>query len=62
MTFADFCQVYEREYRPRIKENTWERKEHRVRTKIIPFFGRKRMCDITPSDIALWQNEMMSAR
>lgn len=46
MTFADFCKVYEAEVRPRVREHTWLTKENIIQSKLLPFFGDMRMCDI----------------
>ena len=32
----------------RLKENTWNTKDHIIRTKLIPYFGKLKMCAITP--------------
>ena len=58
MTFADFCNVYEAEVRPRVREHTWLTKENIIQSKLIPFFGDMRMCDIRPVDIVRWQNSL----
>ena len=60
MTFEEFVSVYERDVRPKLKENTWLSKEHVIQTKLLPYFKRKRMCDITSRDITQWQNEMLT--
>ena len=39
MTFEAFLELYERDMRPRLKENTWLSKEHMIRTKLLPYFG-----------------------
>lgn len=39
MTLAEFYTVYEKDVRPKLKENTWWSKEHIIRTKLIPYFG-----------------------
>ena len=44
----------------RIKENTWATKEHIIRTKIIPYFGKQKMSNITAQQIITWQNELMN--
>ena len=43
----------------RIKENTWATKEHIIRTKLLPYFGKLKMCNITAQQIITWQNEML---
>ena len=58
MTFADFCKVYEAEVRPRVREHTWLTKETIIQSKLLPFFGDMRMCDIRPVDIVRWQNSL----
>lgn len=56
MPFSEFFKVYEEDVRPRLKLNTWLTKEHITRTKILPFFGSMKMCDISPADIVKWEN------
>ena len=43
----------------RIKENTWATKGHIIRTKLLPYFGKLKMCNITAQQIITWQNEML---
>ena len=59
MTFAEFLYIYERDRRPRMKLNTWNSKEYIVNDKILPYFCEKRMCEIKPTDIIAWQNNLM---
>lgn len=62
MTFSEFFTVYEKDVRPKLKENTWWSKEHIIRTKIIPYFGNTKMVDVTVRDIIKWQNMMREYR
>ena len=62
MTFESFVQTYTADMRSRIKENTWETKEHIIRTKLLPYFGSRKMCEIQPKEIMAWQNEMINYR
>ena len=62
MSFESFVEIYERDIRPRLKENTWLSKEHIIRTKILPFFGRRIISEITTKDVIAWQNELLSYR
>ena len=48
-----------KDMKKRLKDNTWHTKEHILRTKLIPFFGKRKMCDIQPKDVIAWQNEML---
>ncbi|MCQ2474487.1 MAG: site-specific integrase [Clostridia bacterium] len=62
MSFSSFCELYENDIRPRIKENTWLTKEHIIKTKLLPYFGNKNLCDITTADVRAWQNELLAYR
>ena len=62
MTFDEFVQAYTRDMKPKLKQNTWLTKEHILRTKLLPYFKDKKMRDIRPKDIILWQNEQISYR
>lgn len=59
MTFESFSEIYFDDMKKRLKENTWHTKEHILRTKLLPFFAKRKMCDIQPKDVIAWQNEML---
>ncbi len=60
MTFASFVEQYTADMKTRIKENTWATKDHIIRTKLLPYFGKLKMCNITAQQIITWQNEMLN--
>lgn len=60
MTFGEFFQVYAADVRPRLREHTWRQKEYTIKSKILPFFEKKRMAEISSLDIVRWQNKLMS--
>ena len=62
MSFEAFVELYEKDMRPRLKENTWSSKEHIIRTKLLPYFGKRKLCEISNKDIIAWQNEMLAHR
>ena len=62
MTFRSFVAHYEEDRRSRIKDSTWESKEHIIRTKLLPYFGKLKMSSITPQQIVRWQNELINYR
>lgn len=62
MSFEKFCNVYLNDRGPRLKESTAFTKENIVRTKLIPYFGKLSVREITASHILKWQNEMLSYR
>ena len=61
MSLESFIDIYTADMKNRIKENTWHTKEHIMRTKILPYFGQRKISDIQPKDIIAWQNEMIKA-
>ena len=62
MTFENFVALYTADVRSRVKESTWESKEHIIRTKLVPYFGKRKMNDIHSKEIIAWQNEMLDYR
>ena len=62
MTFAEFVKLYSEERSPRLKESTCDSKDHIIQSKLIPYFGSKRLSEITSTDIIKWQNELLSYR
>lgn len=62
MTFRSFVEHYEEDWRSRIKDSTWESKEHIIRTKLLPYFGKLKMSSITPQQIVRWQNGLINYR
>ena len=60
MTFASFFEIYEADKKKRVKESTWESKSHVIRTKILPYFGERKIAEIEPKDVIAWQNELLA--
>ena len=58
MNFESFAELYEKDVKPRLKENTWLTKESIIQKKILPYFAKRRLCDITAKDVIEWQNEI----
>ena len=58
MSFESFAELYEKDVKPRLKENTWLTKESIIEKKILPYFAKRRLCDITAKDVIEWQNEI----
>ena len=59
MTFGSFVEIYLKDLESRIKKNTFLTKKHIIETKILPYFGRRKLDEIRTSDVIQWQNEMM---
>lgn len=62
MYFEDFVDLYMNDMSQRMKRNAYLSKEHVVNTKILPYFAKKKLQDIRPTDIVQWQNEIMSMK
>ncbi|MCD7783157.1 MAG: site-specific integrase [Firmicutes bacterium] len=60
MTFASFAERYAEDVRYRIKENTWKTKDNIIKGKLIPYFGKLKMCNITAQQIITWQNTLLN--
>ena len=59
MKFEDFWKIYCADMETRLREHTMRTKKYIVELKILPYFGDKRVNDITAADIRQWQNELI---
>ena len=59
MTFGDFWEVYQRDMKVRLRENTMNTKKYIVDLKVLPFFKDKKLSEIKATDIREWQNQLM---
>lgn len=62
MNFSAFVELYIKDIKPRLKENTWLTKKHIIETKILPYFEKKNVSEITTKDVIAWQNELLAFR
>ena len=62
MTFESFVALYERDIKPKLKLNTWRTKESIIQKKILPYFAKRKLSEITSKDIMRWQNEIREMR
>lgn len=60
MTFKDFYEKYREDRKPRLKENTWRNKCYMIECELLPFFGDKRLDEITPADVLCWQTGLLN--
>jgi len=58
MTFESFVELYTKDIQPRLKENTWYTKNNIIKNKILPYFSKRKLSEITAKDIIDWQNEI----
>ncbi|CAD7287326.1 hypothetical protein LMG7974_00240 [Campylobacter majalis] len=59
MLFESFVEIYLSVLKPRIKYDTYLTKAHIIEAKIIPYFAKKSIAEITAPDILQWQNELL---
>ncbi len=62
MEFAQFVQLYLADKRGRLRASTWASKIPIINTKLLPFFGRKKLSQIETHDVITWQNELLAYR
>lgn len=62
MDFQAFVALYRQDRQPRLKASTVLMKDNIIDTKIVPYFGKRAMRDITASDVIKWQNTLLAYR
>ncbi len=62
MTFKSFVLIYEEDMKHRVKLNTWMTKKAIIDSKIIPYFGDKKMNEIKVTDVVKWQIQIMKQK
>ena len=62
ITFSALLDNYLEDMRLRLKPTTMANKEAVYRSKIKPFFGEMKICDITPLTVRQWQNSLIEFR
>ncbi len=62
MTFESFFELYAKDIKPRLKENTWITKESIIQHKILPYFAKRKLSEITAKNVMDWQNEILSSK
>lgn len=58
MTFESFVALYEKDIKPKLKLNTWLTKDSIIQKKILPYFKKRKLSEISAKDIIDWQNEI----
>ena len=57
-----FVKLYEQDIKPKIRLNTWLTKESVIESKILPYFKKRKLSEITPRDVLTWQNQMLKQK
>ena len=45
MELESFCKLYEEDVRPRLKKSTWLTKENIIKSKILPYLGKRKVSE-----------------
>ena len=59
MTLADFWEIYKADMEKRLRKTTIKQKEYVMNGKVLPYFGKTPINEITAPMIRKWQGEMM---
>ena len=51
-----FIKIYFEDKKNELKENSVRNKHHMMNKHIVPYFGTRKINEITPADIIQWQN------
>ena len=62
MTTSEFYKLYEEDMKPKLKLNTWLTKKQIIESKVIPYFGERKMNEIKATDILKCQNMMIKSK
>ena len=56
MEMGSFIEIYFEDKGKELKENSIRNKQHMMNKHIVPYFGTRKMNEITPADVIQWQN------
>jgi len=59
ITFAQLYEIYMDDISNRLKHSTLQSKIHIFKNHLLPYFGNRKIFDITPNDIRTWQNSYL---
>lgn len=59
MTFASLTSLYMEDIKPRIRQTTYETKENIINNRVLPYFAKRKLNQITSNDVRKWQNELL---
>lgn len=60
--FSSLVENYLEDMEHRLKPTTMENKQFIIKGKLLPYFGKLKVCDIDTIKIRKWQNELISYR
>lgn len=60
MSIDSFSKLYLEDMQHRVRETTYRQKKYIIELKVLPYFGNKSLCSVTPSDVRKWQNVLLT--
>ena len=61
MTFSELYTVYCADMSKRLRQSTMFTKNYIIQTKVLPYFGNRKITDIKAADIRKWQAELIGS-
>lgn len=58
MMFVDFVEIYVEDMKNTLKASTMDNKLNIIQKHIVPYFQKRKLCEIAPPDVRQWQNEI----
>ncbi len=62
MSFENFVSIYNEDMKHRLREHTFIQKQYVINKKLLPFFGKMTVSEITPAHVRKWQNGLIAYR
>lgn len=59
MTMESLISLYTADMSNRLRVSTMRNKEHMIRTKLLPYFGKMKIGDIKSTTVRQWQNQLI---
>ena len=60
MTFASMTEIYLADMETRLRGNTMGTKRHIIEKRVLPFFGKLKLNEITPAHVRKWQSSVLA--
>lgn len=62
MSFESFVKIYIEDMQHRLREHTLVKKQYVINKRLLPFFGKLPLSEISPALVRKWQNELIAYR
>ncbi|MEY8427507.1 Arm DNA-binding domain-containing protein [Lachnospiraceae bacterium 46-15] len=62
MSFESFVTIYNEDMKHRLREHTFIQKQYVINKKLLPFFRKMAVSEITPAHVRKWQNGLIAYR